>query len=441
MGRLYLKIYVAVLASLALFALLAAVSWVMLRDHHRIMPRPDFYRFLAERIAPPSGAPLEAQRRALEELRRFSGFDVALLAPDGRPIAGAGDQEELFRALGDRRMMGLGRHAGGGRTPSGGPPWRRPPWLEVFPLPDGRWLIAGPPADMRGQIRRFGWLAALIGIALAVAVAAYPLVRRLTRRLETLQESVAALGAGNLAARVKVEGRDEVGRLAETFNRTAERIQQLVTANRALLANASHELRSPLARLRMGVEALKDGPPSPARAEEISRNIRELDQLIEEILLASRLDGAGAMAMASEQVDIVALLAEECAAADATLQTTADRLPLVTGDPRLLKRLFRNLIDNAARHGGGTTAEVTVSGGDQARVTIDVADRGPGVPEAERDRIFEPFYRLKGASETAGGVGLGLALVRQIAERHGGSVACLPREGGGSVFRVTLKAE
>jgi signal transduction histidine kinase len=433
MARLYLKIYVAVLASLALFALLAALSWMFLRDHHRFSPRPDFYSFAAERIVPPITAPVEAQRAAMDELRRYSGFDIALVAPDGRLVAGAGDFTSLHRAFIESRRMGdrpMAHH---------GPPWRRPPWMEVFSLADGRSLVAGPPVGMRGHIRRFGWLAALIGIALAVGVAAYPLVRRLTRRLETLQASVAALGAGDLGARVKVEGRDEVGRLAETFNSTAERIQTLVTANRSLLANASHELRSPLARLRMGIEGLKDGPPSPARTEELSRNIRELDQLIEEILLASRLDGVGAMAMQAEAIDIVALVAEECAQADAVLDIRTARLPTVKGDPRFLKRLMRNLIENAQRHGGGT-AEAAVETPGPGEVVITVADRGPGVPESERLRIFEPFYRAKGASEASGGVGLGLALVKQIAERHGGSVECLPRDGGGSVFKVVLSA-
>ncbi|MGL4239549.1 MAG: sensor histidine kinase, partial [Beijerinckiaceae bacterium] len=98
----------------------------------------------------------------------------------------------------------------------------------------------------------------------------------------------------------------------------------------------------------------------------------------------------------------------------------------------------RNLIENAVRHGGGGRPDVTLSGPENGRVIIEVADRGSGAPEAERTRIFEPFYRAKGASEATGGVGLGLALVKQIAERHGGSAECLPRTGGGSIFRVSL---
>jgi signal transduction histidine kinase len=430
MGRLYLKIYVAVLGSLALFALLAAVAWRITGDNARFGPRPEFIRAVAEQLAPAASMPPEAQRAILQRLRETSGFDIAIFGRDGLLIADASDG--VFHA--PRGMMG--RAMGHGGPPPHVGHWRRHHWAQVVQLSDGRALVAARPPPERAEWRRFGPLSALLGIALAVGVAAYPLVRRLTRRLETLQISVAALGQGDLASRVKVEGKDEVARLAETFNRTADRIQTLVTANRSLLANASHELRSPLARLRMGIEGLASAPPSPAKTEELSRNIRELDALIEEILLASRLDGAGATALAVEDVDIVALVAEECAMADASLDILTPSLPMLRGDPRLLKRLMRNLIENAQRHGGG--AEVRIAAPQAATIAIDVADRGPGVAEAERERIFEPFYRLKGASEASGGVGLGLALVRQIAERHGGRVQCLAREGGGAVFRLTL---
>ena len=416
MARLYFRIYLAVLGSIVLFALLAAVAWRFRPQDERFGPRPELLAAVAEQVAPPAHLPLPEQRRRLETWRDRSGYDLAVFARDGSLIA-ATDDIDL------RRM------------PRPGDP-RRPPWIHVAELSDGRVLVALRPPPER-PLRRFGWLVALGGIAVAVAIAAYPVVRRLTRRLETLQDSVAKLGSGDLSARVKVEGRDEVGRLAETFNAAADRIQTLVVANRSLLANASHELRSPLARLRMAIETLPPGASEATRAE-IARNIRELDGLIEEILVASRLDAGGAGAPSKEEIDLVGLVAEECAATDARLTFNEGSLPVVMGDPRLLRRLVRNLLHNAERHGGGAP-EVTVDR-EGAAATLVVADRGPGVPDDERERIFEPFYRARGAREREGGVGLGLALVREIARKHGGDVTCLPRPGGGTLFKAILPA-
>ena len=265
-----------------------------------------------------------------------------------------------------------------------------------------------------------------------MAVGAYPVVRRTTRRLERLQTSVEALGAGDLATRVKIEGRDEIAALATSFNRSAERIEGLVGAHKSLLANASHELRSPLARIRMAIEMLEAGA-KPGLKRELERDIAELDTLVDEILVASRLDAVAALEV-REDVDLLALAAEECARFDAAL----DGKPVsIRGDPRLLRRLIRNLLENARRYGGGTPIDVGVTNSN-GEALVRVCDRGPGVPEAERERIFEPFYRPAGAREREGGVGLGLALVRQIARKHGGVARCLPRAGGGSCFEVLL---
>ena len=138
----------------------------------------------------------------------------------------------------------------------GGPAW-------AVRLPDDRWVVARMPGRQGPKlVSIIGFLGA---IALAVAICAYPLVRRLTRRLERLQAGVEQLGAGDLAARVKVEGKDEVARLAESFNRAAARIEELVGSHKLLLANASHELRTPLSRIRLGVEFLKECRRSPAQ--------------------------------------------------------------------------------------------------------------------------------------------------------------------------------
>jgi signal transduction histidine kinase len=189
----------------------------------------------------------------------------------------------------------------------------------------------------------------------------------------------------------------------------------------------------------------------------MARSIDELDQLIDEILLASRLDLRDANDSPalgpSEEVDLIGLAAEECARTGADLEIAPGVSPLlVPGHARLLRRLLRNLLENARRYGqppSGSAAgsdpppavQLTLarrSSGRSAVAVVSMEDRGPGVPPGLRDRIFEPFYRLPGASEREGGVGLGLSLVKTIAERHGGSVRCEAREGGGARFVVEL---
>jgi len=384
MRRLYLRIYFAVLASLAAFALAAGVLWRTVAE-----PRGDheLVATIARNILPPEAAPAAEQQAALERLARDVAVDLGLFAADGTRLAAVGG------ALRAPERAGLQRGSG------------EPLWATQ--LADGRWLVARLPHHRRGPA--FG-LFALALILVAVAVGAYPVSRRLTQRLERLQRGVEALGAGELSARVKVEGRDEVARLAESFNRAAARIEELVAAHKSLLANASHELRTPLARIRMALELGKD-------RREIERDIAELDALIDEVLLASRLDAVSSLENI-EDIDLLALAAEEAARYD--LEVEGEPLPL-RGDPRLLRRMIRNLLENARRHGA---PPITVS---LRNREIRVCDAGPGVPQAERERVFEPFYSKRG-------VGLGLALVRQIARQHGGEAVC-----EGSCFAVRFK--
>lgn len=410
--RLFIRIYLAVLASVVVSVLLAGLAWRVFGDMERA-PNHTIFREAARSILPPPGAPQGDLGAALQRWSDLTGYDLALVDPSGRPLGFAG---------GPRAHMLAQGHRGG------------PFGSMAVPLPDGRTLLAarGPPPG--APFRGFGFVMALIAAAIAVALCAWPIVRRLTRGLEDLERSVAAFGAGDLASRANARGRDEVARLAATFNETADRIEALMRANRTLLANASHELRSPLARLRMSVESLSDSAPIAVR-EELARNIRELDQLVDEILIASRIDAGAVEAPLRETVDIVAMAAEECARVGADLDARAK--VEARADPKLVRRALRNLLENAARHGGGEKIEV-VADIDGAMARLDVCDRGPGVPAGEREKIFEPFYRLPGASEASGGVGLGLALARKIARLHGGSLACLPREGGGARFRLTL---
>ena len=409
MQRLYLRIYLAVLASLAVFALAAGLLWRAFGEDGPWSRAYEVAATLAQNALPPASAPKAEQQAALEKLAANLRADIALFAPDRSPLAAVGGPLPAP----DR---------GGWIRRGGGPVW-------AVRLPDGRWIEA---RASRGHAHvPYGLFLALALLALAVAVGAYPVVRRLTSRLERLQAGVESLGAGELSARVKVEGRDEVARLAESFNRAAGRIEELVGAHKTLLANASHELRTPLARIRMAVELMKESA-DPARKAGLEQDIAELDALIDEILLASRLDAVKEREP-DEEVDLLALAAEECARYE---NVELDGGPVtVRGDPRLLRRMLRNLLENARRHGAPPIAVRVFRAGDGAELAV--CDHGAGVPEAERERVFDPFYRRAGTQEIAG-AGLGLALVRQIARRHGGDARCAPQSAKGSCFIVVL---
>lgn len=293
----------------------------------------------------------------------------------------------------------------------------------------------------------FLWIIGLAGLAVMLGV--FPIARRLTSRLEHLQHGVQRWGEGHLEQRVSVTGSDEISDLAHHFNLAANRIEELideqarlVQSQKSLLANASHELRSPLTRIRMALELSGSDDDLAAMRAEISRNISELDELVEEILLASRLDAPRASLGPVEPVDLIGLLVEETARIDADLSLPPGLQELtVPGIAKLLRRAIRNLLENAVRYGGDPAqgqrirAELSVN---PHEAIIAISDQGPGVPLEQRERIFEPFYRLPGASEHEGGVGLGLALVRSIARHHDGAVRCTEADGGGAQFILAL---
>jgi signal transduction histidine kinase len=411
MRRLYLQVYLTIVASLVLVVLAAGLLWHFVSG---VAPFGRQFEVAGEIIAelvPPADASRAVQQQTIERLAQRLDADLALFSPTNEPLASAGQPLPPPRR---------GRPGGWMRTPGGS--------AIAIPLPDGRRLVARLPPPQR-QPTAFA-LAAFLGvIALMVALGARPVVRRLTGRLERLQRGVESLGAGDLRARVKVEGRDEVARLAESFNQAAARIENLVDAHKMLLANASHELRTPLTRIRLGLE-LVDAPSG--RKAELERDIAELDHLVDEILLLSRLDATEKLDV-REEIDLAALAAEECARYDDC--SVEGRPAMVRGDPTLLRRMIRNLVENARLH-GKPPIEVTV-GRRHDRAVLDVRDRGQLIGEAARERLFSPFYRIPGG-DGAKGTGLGLALVRQIARRHGGDVGYDPERG--SCFTVTLPA-
>ncbi|MDY0107072.1 MAG: ATP-binding protein [Giesbergeria sp.] len=393
--RLYLRIWLAVVGGVAVLTLVVGWAWRMAAEQNALQAATPPPREIVLRDA--QGEPLVTGLATRVPGPPGEGMELRIDAPDG----------QSYRLQMAPRAPRGDRPGGPGRR-SDAAFWMRPPF-------------------------GFVWMLGLVGLAVAVGV--FPIIRRLLSRLEELQRSVQRFGEGDLATRVPVHGHDEVADLSRQFNAAAARIETLVQSHKSLLANASHELRSPLTRIRMGLELMGGNQPSPTFREEILRNIAELDQLVDEILLASRLDAREADVGTVERVDLVGLAAEECARVDADLDASADMLE-VAGVAKLLRRALRNLLENARRYSQG---EITVTLRRSAEMAeVRVYDHGPGVPEPLRERIFEPFYRLPGASERAGGVGLGLALVRSIAQRHGGSVQCEDRPGGGACFVLRL---
>ncbi len=388
--RLFWKIYLTLLASLvAAIVVMGAVFW-----------------FLGE-------AQREATLSAGPGPAHHGPHNVTLFAEDGTVLGTRGRELSLADWEARHRRFGQGH-------------------IVRVDLPGGGFVLTrlGPPKGARAT----ALILLMLSVAGAGGLAAYPVTALLTRRLEALRAGVARWGEDGAPPRLEERGHDEVALLGRTFNQAATRLASLLASQKALLANASHELRSPLARLRVAVE-VGLGAAQEATRSEIVRNLAEMDGLVEELLLSSRLDHPQSRNDRRERIDLLGLAAEETARHDADL--TGEPVE-IDGDAVLLRRLIRNLLDNAAKH-GRPPIEVAVAR-DGAGATIVVADAGRSLAPEQRERIFEPFYRPSNSAESAGGWGLGLALVRQIAERHGGGITCEATASGGTRFVVHLGA-
>ena len=255
--------------------------------------------------------------------------------------------------------------------------------------------------------------------------------------LRGLRRALEKFGRGDLSVRYHLSRRDEIGELAQAFNRMADQITTLLSAERRLLQDVSHELRSPLARLGFAVELARTSPDREAALARIRKEADRLNHLVDELLQLTRAEGdPGARNL--EDVDLGKLLQElvaDCAleadAAGCRLTLAGERSLVVAGDRELLRRACENILRNAIRHAPpGSAVEVELARhGDRAEIAV--RDHGPGVPREALTDIFEPFFRVEGDRDrSSGGVGLGLAIARRAVELHQGHVTAFNANPG-----------
>jgi signal transduction histidine kinase len=428
-GALFWRIYLHGVLLLFLVALsVAAVGWA-LRGQRFHDPAP-IVGYAAQSVAEllPDPPRLQAELRRVKDA---FGVEATVYGADGAVVASTASPP-----LADRDGDGYG-------------------WLRVrrIPLPDGRGRLVvtgAPPArDPRHGL-------AFIGAVLAaLALASVPFARSISAPIERLTDAARALGEGDLSMRANVRARGEVGALARAFDEMAARIEALVRTEKELLANVSHEIRTPLARIRVALELAAEGDLERARRYlgEIGADLDELDRLVEDVLAAARLDlassgaPAGAWAVRREPVDVAAVAREaadrfRAAHPDRALDVeVAEGLPAIGGDAALLRRLLANVLDNAAKYSDAPAPVALAATGAGGAVVLEVRDRGIGVDPADLPRLFTPFFRTdRSRARDTGGVGLGLALARRIAEAHGGSIAAESAPGQGTTIRLRLPA-
>ena len=307
--------------------------------------------------------------------------------------------------------------------------------------------VAAPSDDVTDSVATLqrSLLVAIPLSAIALALLTWVLVGRTLRPVERIRAEVAEIGGTELHRRVPVpDAADEIGRLATTMNDMLARVEQAQARQRRFVADASHELRSPLTRMRTELEVDLEHPAT-ADPEATHRSVLEevvgLQQLVDDLLLLARSDGAAVAIAGVERFDL-GDVAERAAQRShpregVTVAIEAAEPALTSGRPGDLERAIGNLIDNAVRH--ATSAVRVDVQGDGDTVSVVVEDDGRGIPVADRERIFERFARVDAArSADGGGTGLGLSIARDIVERHGGSIAVDPAYERGARFVITL---
>lgn len=308
-------------------------------------------------------------------------------------------------------------------------------WTEI---PVAKQLIRiGFPKERVGT-RPFLALLLVLGSGTLLALAtALVLARRITLPLSRLSQATASVGKGETPELLPESGPQELAVLARSFNLMARQVSELLANRTTLLAGVSHDLRTPLARMRLAVEMLPESS-SPELIGYLRQDLEQMNRLIGALLDLSR----GLCQEDKRYVDL-SELADELAAdfqrGGARVELLSAAPSLVEAAPLALRRILSNLLDNGVRYGAGRPVGIEWSQTEKGETRISVLDSGPGIPSDQRDAVFQPFYRMEASRNAAtGGSGLGLAIARQLAESNGWKLELLPRPGGGTEARLTI---
>jgi signal transduction histidine kinase len=298
--------------------------------------------------------------------------------------------------------------------------------------PDGRWRVAEPQRPLGLDPWEQAVVTWYLLSALAAAPAAYLLARMFSSPTRLLAQAAERLGRDPQAPPLAVRGSPEIAMAVAAFNDMQARLRRYVEDRTAMVAAVAHDLRTPLTRLRFRIE----GVPEEQRVK-MEADIEQMEQMISATLAFVRDSSRPAVRTPLELSSLLETLCDEMAETGADTDIEArDEKVVIEGDPMALRRLFANLLENAVKFGGRARARVYR---DAAYAVVEIADDGPGIPSAEVERVFEPFYRREPSrSRMTGGIGLGLAVVRSIARGHGGDVILVNRAGGGLTARVQL---
>jgi len=267
----------------------------------------------------------------------------------------------------------------------------------------------------------------LVNLALLLAILVitlYAVARNITRPLSALARAADSVGREARPAKLPERGARELRRAARAFNTMQDRLYRYLDSRSRVLAAMSHDLKTPLTRLRLQVESIGDA----ALQERMVKELSEMEGMVREALALFRGQDDGEPAAAIDVNELLASLAAQFREAGAAVSVSGRALAPFTGKAQALKRCLTNLVSNAVKFGGG--AQLCVEDGGE--LAIRVRDEGPGIPPAELERVFEPFYRLESSrNRDSGGTGLGLGIARDIAQAHGGTLTLGNRPGGG----------